>query len=148
MSWLASWLVGLIVVAARTLQHLHCLATYHHHVPTKPSGKGTAPTPPHRLDAHDDIIHKLAPFSVPFSNLSICQSPSPAHLLSLQKLGKALSDIESSLKKKNDRLMLLTSKGSSLSDIEEVSLQLAALQEEYEQKEERWLELAEIAGDL
>lgn len=74
---------------------------------------------------------------------------SPAFQPTKQKLGKDLASLEASQSKLNDKLMKLSSSGAAdMSQIEAVSLQLADLQAQYEAKEERWLELAEIAGDL
>jgi hypothetical protein len=42
----------------------------------------------------------------------------------------------------------LTSRGAPLADINAASLALAELQAAQEAKEERWLELADIAGDI
>jgi hypothetical protein len=44
--------------------------------------------------------------------------------------------------------MALTSSGASLADIQAASLALAEAQADYEASEERWLVLAEIAGDI
>lgn len=59
-----------------------------------------------------------------------------------------MSDLEAKLKKGGDKLTLLTDKGAAWADIEALSLEMAELQAQYDQKEERWFELAEIAGDL
>jgi hypothetical protein len=43
---------------------------------------------------------------------------------------------------------LLNSKGAAWADIEALSLEMGELQSQYDAKEERWFELAEIAGDI
>lgn len=68
--------------------------------------------------------------------------------LLLQKLGKELEDLEAAQKDLNNRLMKLSQTGTDLDGIQKSSLKLADLQEQYELKEERYYELAEIAGDL
>jgi ATP-binding cassette subfamily F protein uup len=68
--------------------------------------------------------------------------------LLLQKLGKDMADLEAQLKRGSDRLNALNSSGAAWADIEALSLELAGLQAAYDAKEERWFELAEIAGDL
>lgn len=71
--------------------------------------------------------------------------PTPA---TPQRLGKNLSSLETKQASLNDRLMALTSSGASLADIQAASLALAEAQADYEASEERWLVLAEIAGDI
>lgn len=59
-----------------------------------------------------------------------------------------MEDLEAAQKKLNDKLMQLSQAGTDLQAIQETSLKLADLQAQYEQKEERWYELADIAGDI
>jgi hypothetical protein len=64
-------------------------------------------------------------------------------------LGKDLEDLEAQQQQLSDKLIQLTQTGAAeLAAIEATSLTLAGLQAEYEEKEERWLVLAEIAGDI
>ena len=65
-----------------------------------------------------------------------------------QRLCGDLAVLEEKQTTLNEELLQLTAGGAALADIETASLALAALQAEQEAKEERWLELAEIAGDL
>eukprot|EP00879_Flechtneria_rotunda_P011674 GHRR01012194.1.p1 GENE.GHRR01012194.1~~GHRR01012194.1.p1 ORF type:complete len:625 (+),score=273.22 GHRR01012194.1:471-2345(+) len=64
------------------------------------------------------------------------------------QLTKNLEALEEAQQKLNDKLMQQTQNGADLADIQETSMALAALQAQYEQKEEKWYELADIAGDL
>eukprot|EP00775_Hariotina_reticulata_P003189 gene3189-3467_t len=65
-----------------------------------------------------------------------------------EQLGKDLEDLEAKQQQLSDKLIQLTQSAADLPAIEQTSLTLAALQAEYEEKEERWLVLAEIAGDI
>lgn len=78
----------------------------------------------------------------------VCMCPCVCSCVSPQALGHELQQLEAAQKKLNDKLMALTSRGGALSDIEQASLALADLQAKYEEKEERWLVLADIAGDI
>jgi ATP-binding cassette subfamily F protein uup len=66
----------------------------------------------------------------------------------LQKLAKEMEELEAAQAQLNERLMKLSVSCSDMAAIEEASTALATLQAQYEAKEERWFELAEIAGDI
>jgi hypothetical protein len=66
----------------------------------------------------------------------------------LQRLGKEMAAIEAKVKTGSDKLNTLNARGAPWSEVEALSLQMAELHAQYEAKEERWFELAEIAGDL
>lgn len=59
-----------------------------------------------------------------------------------------MASLEAQLKKGSDKLNLLNSRGAAWADIEALSLEMGELQSQYDAKEERWFELAEIAGDI
>ena len=65
-----------------------------------------------------------------------------------QKLGSEMEQLEAAQSKLNDRLIKLSVACSDMAAIEEASTALTKLQAEYEAKEARWFELAEIAGDI
>jgi hypothetical protein len=59
-----------------------------------------------------------------------------------------MAALEVKMQKGNAKLEALNSKGAAWADIEALSLEMGELQSQYDAKEERWFELAEIAGDL
>ncbi|KAF8071337.1 yfmR [Scenedesmus sp. PABB004] len=66
-----------------------------------------------------------------------------------KRLGEEMASLEAAQAAANERLISLTSGGGGdVAAIEAASLALAELQASYEAKEERWFELAEIAGDI
>jgi hypothetical protein len=59
-----------------------------------------------------------------------------------------MSALEAQMQKGSAKLEVLNNKGAAWADVEALSLELGQLQSQYDAKEERWFELAEIAGDL
>ncbi|GLI70270.1 hypothetical protein VaNZ11_015202 [Volvox africanus] len=69
--------------------------------------------------------------------------------LEYQKLGKEMETLGKRREKIDHQLAAAVAAGSSgYSEVERLSLELAKISEELEAKELRWLELAEIAGDI
>ncbi|GIL59787.1 hypothetical protein Vafri_14505 [Volvox africanus] len=69
--------------------------------------------------------------------------------LEYQKLGKEIEVLGKRREKIDEQLAAAVAAGSSgYSEVERLSLELAKVSEELEAKELRWLELAEIAGDI
>ncbi|GIL85565.1 hypothetical protein Vretifemale_14058 [Volvox reticuliferus] len=65
-----------------------------------------------------------------------------------KKLTREIDDLNGRRDALNDRVMELAQSGSDLVALEAASLEMAAIQELVDTKSERWLELAELAGDI
>jgi hypothetical protein len=66
----------------------------------------------------------------------------------LQNLEKDIETLGAQRDALNDKLVALASSGADLANIEAASTELAAVSEKIDTFEARWLELAEIAGDI
>ena len=67
----------------------------------------------------------------------------------MERLDKEIADLGARRDALNERLVALASGGgAALEEIERASLELAEVDRLSSEKEERWLELAEIAGDI
>ncbi len=73
-------------------------------------------------------------------------SPSPCP--SAQKLTRELDNLNARRDGLNDKVVDLAQSGSDLAALEAASREMAAVQEDIDTKSERWLELAELAGDI
>ncbi|KAG2438575.1 hypothetical protein HXX76_005125 [Chlamydomonas incerta] len=65
-----------------------------------------------------------------------------------KKLTQEIDDLSAKRDKLNDKVMALAQTGDDLAALEKASLEMAAVQEVIDTKSERWLELAEVAGDI
>ncbi|EFJ52913.1 hypothetical protein VOLCADRAFT_86383 [Volvox carteri f. nagariensis] len=65
-----------------------------------------------------------------------------------QKLTREIDELNAKRDALNDRVMELAQSGSDLAALEAASREMAAIQETVDVKSERWLELAELAGDI
>ena len=65
-----------------------------------------------------------------------------------QNLEKDIETLGAQRDALNDKLVALASSGANLANIEATSTELAALSDKIDAFEARWLELAEIAGDI
>eukprot|EP00877_Chromochloris_zofingiensis_P000737 jgi/Chrzof1/10664/Cz05g07140.t1 len=65
-----------------------------------------------------------------------------------KKLGEKIDAMSARRDKMNDQLVTLAQSSVDLAKIEAASVELGKLTDEIEAKSERWLELAEIAGDI
>ncbi|PNW81895.1 hypothetical protein CHLRE_06g265100v5 [Chlamydomonas reinhardtii] len=65
-----------------------------------------------------------------------------------KKLTKEIDDLSAKRDKLNDKVMALAQSGDDLEALEKASVEMAAVQETIDTKSERWLELAEVAGDI
>ncbi|WIA12397.1 hypothetical protein OEZ85_012443 [Tetradesmus obliquus] len=115
------------------------------------NGNGTAAS----SSSNGKSSSSTAAFAAPSkSSSSSAAKPSSKRKLGLfeqqeyKKLGSEMEQLEAAQAKLNDRLMKLSVACSDMAAIEEASTALAKLQAEYEAKEARWFELAEIAGDI
>ena len=86
----------------------------------------------------------LTPALLPCAACLCCPPPCPG----CQRLGADLGRLEGEQAALSERLVAMTQAGAALDEVVAVSNRLAELQAGYEAKEERWLELADIAGDI
>ncbi|KAF6262123.1 P-loop containing nucleoside triphosphate hydrolase protein [Scenedesmus sp. NREL 46B-D3] len=98
--------------------------------------------------SYGDYLRELAALRQQQAAAAVEQHKKARRQHLLQKLGREMEQLEAAQAKLNERLMKLSVACSDMAAIEEASTALAALQAEYEAKEERWFELAEIAGDI
>jgi hypothetical protein len=77
-------------------------------------------------------------------SLSCCWLPSAAHLQKLQKLLPALTKKRDELQEKVAQL----AQGSDFKALEAATTELGKVAGEVDEREMRWLELAELAGDI
>lgn len=64
------------------------------------------------------------------------------------KLAKQIDVLSVKRDKLNEQVMKLAQDGSDLQELEKASLELGKLAEDIDAKSDRWMELAEIAGDI
>ncbi|KAF5827602.1 hypothetical protein DUNSADRAFT_369 [Dunaliella salina] len=65
-----------------------------------------------------------------------------------QKLCKRMEELEKQRNSLNEKIVVLAQSGSDLGELERCSLELGKCSDEEDSLSERWLELAELAGDL
>ena len=105
-------------------------------------GRATAEAEPAAAGSSPASAATKAPAKKPGRKLNYYEE------LEYQAVCKRLAELESQRNALNDKVVALAQSGSDLAELERCSIAMGECSSEEDRLGERWLELAELAGDL